>query len=105
MFEKYDIIDYDNINITFRFDNNMSKIITVNETDFMNYEPCFDYYFDKHNNLTRINTSNKYKTIYINGNEYTKCYQYDKYSTKYPNSGNGRLYNYLLDNYQKLFIN
>ena len=108
MFKYYDIIDYkkDTGELTFRFNNNIERILTVDiENKFPNYKPCYDYYFTPLNKLERIVDSNGEKEVYKNGIKYRKCYQYeyDKYFIRYPNDPNGQLYKYLESIYTKLF--
>ena len=105
MFQKYDIINYDNSNITFRFNNNDNKIITIDiNQDYIGYEYCYNYYFYQ-NKSYKINESNEEQKININNNLYDKYeqYKFDKYLTKYPISPNGLLYKYLKSIYYKLF--
>ena len=107
MFSKYDIIKYEKGNITFRFDNDSTKIITVDiNINFPNYEPCYDYYFNSNNKLIRLQDSNGELKIIRNNQFYTKCYQYqyDHYNTKYPICSNGLLYKYMLEIYKSLFV-
>ena len=108
MFLKYDIIKYhkESGNITFRFNNDSKKIITVDiDRNFPNYEPCYDYYYNCNNKLIRLQDSNGETTLIRNNRFYTKCYQYqfDHYNTKYPICCNGLLYKYMLVTYKSLF--
>ena len=108
MFKKYDIIRFDRAtsDITFRFDGDKQKIITVNlDTQFPAYEPCYDYYFDSSKKMHKFPKSNSELSLFIDKVSYTKCYQYqfDKYNTKYPICDNGLLYKYLVTIYNKLY--
>lgn len=105
MFHKYDIIEYKNNIVTYRFDNNSNKTITIDLIEFPNYEPCYDYYFKDLNQLEKIPESNGYLTIEKNNIKYHKCYQhqFDKFHKRYPNHSNGLLYRHLETQYKKLF--
>ena len=110
MFYKYDIIEYDKNYgcITYRFNDDNNKLVKINiETEYPNYEPCYDYYFDKDGELVRIPESNG-EDYYIKENvKFTKCYQYqlDKYNSKYPICSNGLLYKKLFNIYNSLYSN
>jgi len=108
MFLKYDIIKYhkESGNITFRFNNDSKKIITVDiDRNFPNYEPCYDYYYNCTNKLIRLADSNGETTLIRNNVFYSKChqYQYDHYNIKHPICSNGLLYKYMLEIYKRLY--
>lgn len=109
MFLRYDIVGYDKDSggVTFMFDRDNSKKITINiDLEYPNYEPCYDYYFDDYKKLHKIKDSNGESYILRDKLYYTKCYQYefDKFNQKFPLCDNGKLYKHLLDIYPKLFV-
>ena len=92
--------------ITYRFDNDPSKIITIDiNKDFPSYEACYDYYFNQNNKPIRIKESNGERELINNNILYTKCYQYqyDKYNKQFPICDNGRLYKHMEEIYPVLF--
>jgi len=104
----YDIIGYNKNSgsITFRFNNNKFQIIDLDiNTEFPNYQPCYNLYFDKENNIVSLPNSNGEKILYIKKKEFRKCYQYqyDKYCKRYPLDDNGKVYKYLESTYDKIF--
>ena len=106
MFSHYDIIKYDGSSITYRFNNDLSKIITIDiNTIFPSYEPCYDYYFNPQNIPVRIKDSNGQQELIIKETNYIKCqqYQYDKYNRRFPICDNGLLYKHLEEIYPILF--
>jgi len=109
MFSRYDIIAYDKDSgeITFIFDNNNSKKITIDiDHQYPNYEPCYNYYFDNYKKLHKIKDTNGELYLIKDKTYYTKCYQfqYDQFNQKFPLCDNGKLYRHFLDIYPKLFI-